>query len=315
MTSATSPQPICAAISSGLSATLNPEENPRRYSQPHLRVRYRRHPVPQYHARPAGLLLLQLSVGNKFGTGITALIVLAIIAAAAYGIYAFLGRTRPVPFQNIAVTKVTETGKASLAAISPDGKYILSVMSDNGQESLWLRNIPSNSNTQVLAPAQARYTGLQFSPDGNYLYFVRNEAGNQELEYLYRAPVLGGTLEKLVTDIDSNITFSPDGKQFAYVRYNNPDPDKFRLIIRSAASGEEKVLIGGAASEGLYDPAWSPDGKTIVCFVLQPGTALSGLVAINVAGDGQRKLFATQILAFSQGQSGSLMAADLPFCI
>ncbi len=241
---------------------------------------------------PSGAVITAIRQ-NKLGMGLTVLIVLVLIAAAAYGIYAFVARTRPGPFQNISVTKVTETGKAALAAISADGKYILSVMDDNGQESLWLRNIPSNSNTQVLAPSPAHYTGLQFSPDGNYLYFVRNEAGNQELEYLYRAPVLGGTLEKLVTDIDSNITFSPDGKQFAYVRYNNPDPDKFRLIIRSVASGEEKVLIGGAASEGLYDPAWSPDGKTIVCFVLQPGTALSGLVAINVAGDGQRKLFAS----------------------
>jgi serine/threonine protein kinase len=229
---------------------------------------------------------------NKLGTGVTALIVLALITAAVYGVYAFFGRTRPTPFQNIAVTKVTETGKASLAAISPDGKYILSVMDDSGQQSLWLRNVPSNSNTQVLAPAPAHYNGLRFSPDGNYLYFIRSEAGNQELEYLYRAPVLGGTPEKLVTDIDSNITFSPDGKQFAFLRYNNPDPDKFRLIIHSVDSGEERVLTDGTVNQGLYDPAWSPDGKTIVCYVLQPGTALSGLVAIDIAS-GQRKLFAS----------------------
>jgi serine/threonine protein kinase len=228
---------------------------------------------------------------NKLGVGIVALIVLALTAAAAYGVYSFLGHSRPVPFQNIAVTKITESGKALLAAISPDGKYILSVMDDSGQESLWLRNVPSNSNTRVLPPDPAHYNGLLFSRDGNYLYFVRSEAGNQELAYLYRAPVLGGTLEKLVTDIDSNITFSPDGKQFAFVRYNNPDPDKYRLIIRSVDSGEEKVLSGGPISEGLRDPAWSPDGATIVCYVIQPGTALSGLVAVNVAS-GRHQLFA-----------------------
>ncbi|HZR57321.1 MAG TPA: protein kinase [Terriglobales bacterium] len=242
---------------------------------------------------PSGSAVITAVRGNKLGTGITALIVLAIIAAAAYGIYAFLGRSRPIPFQNIAVTKVTETGKAALAAISADGKYILSVMDDNGQESLWLRNVPSNSNTQVLAPAPVHYNGLRFSPDGNYLYFIRTEAGNQELDYLYRAPVLGGTPEKLVTDIDSNITFSPGGKQFAFLRYNNPDPDKFRLIIHTVETGDEKVLTSGLVSQGLYDPAWSPDGKVIVCYVLQPGTALSGLVAIDVV-TGERKLFASE---------------------
>jgi hypothetical protein len=59
------------------------------------------------------------------------------------------------PFQNFSVSKVTETGKSTLIAIAPDGKYILSVMVDNGQQSLWLRNIPTNSNTQVVPPASA----------------------------------------------------------------------------------------------------------------------------------------------------------------
>jgi len=46
--------------------------------------------------------------------------------AAGYGIYALLSRPRPVPFQNFAISKLTETGKAALVANSPDGKYILS---------------------------------------------------------------------------------------------------------------------------------------------------------------------------------------------
>jgi hypothetical protein len=36
-------------------------------------------------------------------------------------------------------------------AISPDGKYILSVVGDKGQQSLWLRNVPTNSNMQSIA--------------------------------------------------------------------------------------------------------------------------------------------------------------------
>jgi serine/threonine protein kinase len=161
---------------------------------------------------------------HRLGLGIASLVAILLVGAASYGIYALLSRTRPAPFQNFSVSKVTETGKATLVAISPDGKYLLHVMDDNGQQSLRLRNIPTNSNTQIVAPGPVEYVGLRFSPDGNYVYFVRSEIASRSLKYLYRAPVLGGTPQKLVTDIDSNITLSPDGKKFAYLLANNPWP-------------------------------------------------------------------------------------------
>jgi serine/threonine protein kinase len=229
---------------------------------------------------------------HKLGAGVATLIVLMLIAAAGYGIYAVLNRNRHIPFENISITKVTETGKAALVAISPDGKYILNVVRDAGEESLWLRNLPTNSDTQVIPPAEVEYAHLRFSPDGNYLYFERSEPGSEELKYLYRAPVLGGTPQKLVTDIDSNITFSPDGRQIAYFRDNNPDAGKQRLLLLPVGGGEEKVLYSGPISGGLRDPAWSPDGKTIVCMVLQPGEHFSGLATFDVAS-GKQLLFFT----------------------
>ncbi len=229
---------------------------------------------------------------HKFSLGLTSVVAILLVAAAAYGIYALLSRTHPAPFQNFSVSKVTETGKTTRVAISPDGKYVLSVVADNGQQSLWLRNVPTNSNTQVVPPAPVNYLGLRFSPDGNYLYFVRDEIGSNSLHYLYRVPVLGGTPEKLVTDIDSNVAFSPDGKKIVYATGNSPKPGEYRVTIRSLDSGEEKQLAAGPMNEQNTDPAWSPDGKTIVLTVSQPGDALSGLVAMD-AETGKRNLFVT----------------------
>jgi eukaryotic-like serine/threonine-protein kinase len=230
---------------------------------------------------------------NKLGLALTSLVVLALLAAAGYGIYAFLSRSRGLPFQNVSIRKVTETGKASRAAISADGKYILNVVRDRGQESLWLRNLPTNSDTQVIPPAAVHYLSLSFSPDGNYLYFVRSEAASEELEYLYRAPMLGGTLQKLVTDIDSNITFSPDGKQFAFVRYGDPDPDKYRIMIDSVDSGggDEKALVSGPQTGCLFGLSWAPDGKTLICVDLQPDGALTGLLETNTTTHRQKTIF------------------------
>ncbi|MFZ1050948.1 MAG: protein kinase, partial [Candidatus Sulfotelmatobacter sp.] len=226
----------------------------------------------------------------KLNTGVTAGIVLLLLAGAACGIYAYFTRSRSAPFQDISVTRVTDTGDAVLAAISPDGKYILSLTRKNGLASLRLRNVPTNSNTQVQPPADVYYNGLRFSPDGNYFYFVRSDPGNPELKFLYRSALLGGNPQKLAADVDTNITFSPDGKRFAFMRYDNPDPGKYRLIVRSVEGGDERALSSGPTSDALYQPAWSPDGKIIVGQMLDVANGLIRLVAVD-ATTGQRKAF------------------------
>jgi eukaryotic-like serine/threonine-protein kinase len=227
---------------------------------------------------------------NKLGLGIAGVVAILVVAAAAYGVYALFFHTRTVAFQNFSVSKVTETGKARLVAISPDGKYILNVVEDKGQQSLWLRNVPTNSNTQVMPAEAVQYLGVRFSPDGNYLYFVRGEPG-QALKLLYRAPVLGGTPQKLVTDIDTNITFSPDSRSLAYTVMNNPELGKFRLVIYSLETGEGKTLVTGSMGQALYAPAWSPDGKTILCVVYTIEDAISGLMAVDAVTGKQQLVF------------------------
>ena len=75
--------------------------------------------------------------------------------------------------------------------------------------------------------------------------------------------MLGGTPQKLATDVDSDITFSPDGSEYAFVRENDPEPGVAYLIIQTAAGGERRVLLSKSTKEWLLEPAWSPDGKTV----------------------------------------------------
>jgi len=237
---------------------------------------------------------------NNVRTGLAASAGIVILLAAAYGVYSLLTRHGVSPFRNFTVTKVTEEGNVAMVALSPDGKYILTMVREKGLASLWLRNVPTNSVTQVQPPADVFFvsSGLRFSPDGNYFYFVRSDPGTPALKFLYRAPVLGGTPERLAADVDSNITISPDGRRLAFLRYDNPDPGKYRLIVRSAETGEESVLASGPAGQGLNSPAWSPDGKTIMCTVLQPGDALSGLMAVDTR-TGQQHLLISSTDFFS----------------
>jgi eukaryotic-like serine/threonine-protein kinase len=225
---------------------------------------------------------------HKVGTGVTVLLGFVVLAAAVFGIYSLLTRHRTMPFRNFSVTRVTEEGDVVWAALSPDGKYILSLLRDNGLASLSLRNVPTNSITQVQPPAELYYHGVHFSPDGDYFYFVRSDPGNPELQFLYRAPLLGGTPEKLAEDVDTNITISPDGRKVAFMRFDNPEQGKYQLIVRSL-QGAETVLASGPTGQALNNPSWSPDGKTILCTVNQPGNALTGLMAVD-ASTGQQHL-------------------------
>ena len=131
----------------------------------------------------------------------------------------WIGDSGPVPFQNMSMEKLTNSGKVALATISSDGKYVVNVVDEGrGQQSLWMRHIATGSNAQIMPPTEVHYTGLTFTPNGDFLYFVRIEPENPGLGFLYQMPVLGGTPHRLITDVDSPVSFSPDGQQIVFLR-------------------------------------------------------------------------------------------------
>jgi serine/threonine protein kinase len=220
---------------------------------------------------------------HKFGLG--AMVVVALLlGAGGFGVYSLLSRKGPTPFQNFSITQITNTGKAELAAISPDGKYVLNVQNDNGKESLWLRNVPTGSDTQILAPAAAAYRTLIFSPDGNYVYFRKSGISTGSEWDLFRTPVLGGTPQLIIRDIDTGIAFSPDGHRIAYARANDPDVGKFRLLTANADGSEETVLLitDDTADNLPRSMTWSPDGKKIIYSVFTLGDVLGTIKTFDI---------------------------------
>src|SRR5439155_23752536 len=160
-------------------------------------------------------ILIAAASKNKFATGLVLGAILLLLVAAAFGVYSFLPSKRVLPVEQMSIQNLTNNGHVFFARISPDGKYLLYVLDENGLESLWLRHISTGSNTQVVTPAATRYSGLTFSPDGNYIYCVRRDDSEQAIASLYYAPMLGGTPRLHIKDVDSPISFSPDGNRFA----------------------------------------------------------------------------------------------------
>jgi eukaryotic-like serine/threonine-protein kinase len=193
---------------------------------------------------------------------IAAISMLVLVIAALFAFRSFFAHSGPRAFQQYSINQMTNSGKAALTAISPDGKYILIAMRENGLESLWLRNLPTNSDTQVVAPSPAPFYSLSFSADGNNLYFLQAGDKTGLFHVLFRAPVLGGTPKQLVRDVDAHPVFSPDGQRMIYARCNSPDANKCRwLSANPDGSGEQTLLIReGGIPEWM---SWSPDGKRI----------------------------------------------------
>ena len=207
---------------------------------------------------------------HKTGLGVITAVALLLLAAAAFGIYSLFFSNRSVPFQSIKISKVSGTHNARLGAMSPDGKYLAYVLNEEGNESLWLRHMATESNVQIVKPEHVHYEAMCFSLDGSYIYFTHSElaSGPESQDYdLYRTPVLGGNPQVLIKDIDSTPSFSPDGQRFVFLRANDPEPGKYFVLMANADGGGEKTIFTGSMTVPLFAPVWSPDGTVIAALV------------------------------------------------
>jgi Tol biopolymer transport system component len=217
-------------------------------------------------------------------------LLLLLLLAAGFGIYKWSsGRSRGFNLENMKITQVTSNGKAAMVAISPDGRYVAYLLADGEKRSLWLRQVATGSDVQVFPPEAVRFAGLSFSRDGNYLYFTRSDKTSFYEDYLYQMPVLGGPQRQLIRDIDTPITFSPDGKRFAFLR-GVPSKAESDLLIANADGSGERVLAA-AHDWQLLGPAWSPDGKVIVVSGQDLGTGHFFLAAVSIADGSVQEIY------------------------
>ncbi|MBA3513592.1 MAG: protein kinase [Pyrinomonadaceae bacterium] len=197
--------------------------------------------------------------------GVIGLAALAIVLAVAYR-----WNATQISSSNLAsssrtmkIARLTSTGTADEAAISPDGKYLVHVASESGRQSLRVRQVNTNSDVEIVPPSDVQYAGLSFSRDGDFIYYVAAERNNSTSN-LYQIPVLGGNERRLISNVGSAVTFSPDGQQLAFIR-NFPDAGEDALMIASAHGDGERKLAVRKLPNFFRFVSWSPDGKTIAC--------------------------------------------------
>jgi len=199
-------------------------------------------------------------------------ILLIVTASAGYAVYKFLGRNFRSSLQNVRLARLTATGKAFNAAISPDGKYVAFVTSESnrpnpGQETLWMRQLADNTNAQVFPPSLHHYSQLTFSHAGDYLYYMASDSDDPE-PTLYQIPVGGGVPKKILTgainpQTSGAISISPDGNRLVFVR--EYPSDESAIVVANADGSDERIIASRHGDSSFTKAVWSPDGQRIAC--------------------------------------------------
>jgi serine/threonine protein kinase/Tol biopolymer transport system component len=245
-------------------------------------------------------------------------LILLVISGVYFGYRYFNSSKRALkgslPYAEARLTKLVDTTKATDAAISPDGKYVAYSIEEGGKQSLWVKQVFGGNGVPVVPAADVGYEGITFSSDANYIYYITHEKGQNQRE-LFRIPLLGVTPKKILEDIDTPISFSPDGTQMTFIRGYPIQKQTALMIANSDGSGERKLATRNSPDDfgWIGGPAWSPDGNYIACAVGNYNVSMR-LVAIKAQDGSEKEILPNKWpwigrVAWLKNGSGLLMVA------
>jgi serine/threonine protein kinase/Tol biopolymer transport system component len=194
-----------------------------------------------------------------------ALVFAVLVVALGYGLYKLASQKRPpASSPAIEMTRLTATGNVTTGSISPDGKHVVYAVKDVGQQSIWVRQVATSSNVQIVPPSDATYTNFAFTHDGNYVYFNKREKDGSDS--LYQMPSGGGMERKVIENFSARAVLSADDKRIAFVRGGFFEKENSLVVANSDGSGEQ-VLATHQFPLNFYfgGIAWTPNGKSITC--------------------------------------------------
>src|SRR4029077_4178321 len=146
------------------------------------------------------------------------LVTLGAVSGAGYFLYNRNAATIVQTPAGITISRLTNGIEPQGATISPDGKYF--VYHESGPEyKMWLQQTGYSSRAEIIPASEKALCCITFSPDAEFIYYLASDSSGGTSS-LYRVPTLGGPAAKILTNIISSVSFSPDGREIVYSRYD-----------------------------------------------------------------------------------------------
>jgi eukaryotic-like serine/threonine-protein kinase len=209
------------------------------------------------------------------------LLSLILIVTAAFVLHRYSTKN----YQVLSVRRITKRGDVSAVALSRDGNHIAYSAEEGGSGALHLVEPGTAIDIERVPHYDGEMIGIAFSPDGSYVYYATKQGGNGTL---YRVPFVGGEPKVVLNDIDSPIAFSPDGKHFAFERF---EPAKrVGLILVGDEQARTVVATVPFPVILLRTLDWSPDGGTILFGVYDSSISGAQKLRMGAAVLGQSRI-------------------------
>jgi serine/threonine protein kinase/Tol biopolymer transport system component len=205
-----------------------------------------------------------LFVRSPLGLAAASAAVLAILAFGYLVLPLHRQKATESGFRIAQIVTLTTNGRVRNAAISRDSRFVVySTEESSGRQSLRLREVDTEGDEERIPARSGTYLGLTFDPDGKYFYYTFGV--RDSLKSLFRASVLRGSPDrKIIDDIDSPASVSPEGQRLAYIR-GNAERQSSEVHIADIDGSHDRVLTANPLPRYFSDSgvAWSNDGKQI----------------------------------------------------
>ena len=208
-----------------------------------------------------------------------------------------------------------------LPSWTPDGKKVAFTSYRSGNPDLYLYDFASAKTEGLFHRPSTLITGASFSADGRKVVFsMSDEEGNS---HLWLAAQDGNNAKKITegNSINSSPSFSPDGRQIAFVSNRGGNP---QIYLMPSEGGAAKRITW----QGNYNqtPDWSPRGD-LIAFTARDERNVFDLFTVDPAsgkitrltqdqGNNEEPSFSPngRVMAFTSTRSGKsqlyVMSAD-----
>lgn len=226
--------------------------------------------------------------------GLILITVLGIIAYRYYRPYIKALFTRPI--ESVKFTQLTNTGNLSNATLSPDGNLLAFVRGDK----VFLKDLVSNRELPLDIPNVRKFSFLQFSADGNSIYF-RDNTARYGIGKILKTSRFGGEASVIAENSFGGFSLSPDNKFLAF--YKNEKSDLNRLIVKNLETKEERAIYETLYA-GMFNsevaPILSPDGKKILQINQWWGSLAGQIFVVDVETGKAEELKLPKLRRFGQ---------------